>query len=57
MYSPTRTTIEPLTASFKKNCEDVEFGVDVKLRSNGSSNLPHAVPNPYSTSELPEIHA
>ena len=54
LYSPTRTSIEPLTVGFVKNYDDVEFGADVKLR-NGSSQLPHAVPNPYSTSELPYI--
>ena len=43
--SPTRTSIEPLTANFMK---DTEFGADVKIRSNGSK---HAVSNPYSTSE------
>ena len=49
--SPTRTTIEPLTASFMKNHDDIDFGADVKLRRNGSNRLPLAVPNPYSTSE------
>lgn len=49
-FSPSSITNEPLTASFMKNYDDLDFGADFKLRGNGT--LPHAIPNPYSTSEL-----
>ena len=44
--------MEPLAAGFLKGHDNVEFGGDIKLRSNGSRRLPQAVPNPYSNSEL-----
>ena len=50
-FSPNRTSNVPLTASFMQNYDDVELGADVKLR-NGPQHQTHAVPNPYSTSEL-----
>ena len=50
-YSPFRNTKESLTANFMKSHEDVDCGAHVKLRC-GSQHLPHAVPNPYSASEL-----
>ena len=43
---------EPLEASFANKLDDTDFGGDLKLRSNGSRRLAHAVPNPYSNSEL-----
>ena len=52
MYSPSRTSIEPLNASFINKLEDTDFGEDLKMRSNGSRRLAHAVPNPYSNSEF-----
>ena len=54
--SPTTTSIERVSASFRKNHDDIDFGVDVKLRSNGSKRSLHAVPNPYSNSELLDIY-
>ena len=51
-YSPSRTSIEPLNASFTDKLEDSDFGGDLKLRSNGSRRLAQAVPNPYSNSEF-----
>ena len=51
-YSPSRTSIEPLNASFVDKLEDSDFGGDLKVRSNGSRRLAQAVPNPYSNSEL-----
>ena len=48
--SPTRT--EPLSVGFTSKLDDVDFGDDLKLRSNGSRRLAHAVPNPYSNSEF-----
>ena len=37
--------------SFRKSHDETEFGVEVKLRNNGSRRLQQAVPNPYSNSE------
>ena len=37
--------------SFRKSHDEAEFGVEVKLRNNGSRRLQQAVPNPYSNSE------
>ena len=42
-------------AGFKKGHDEIEFGDDIKLRSNGSRKLPQAIPNPYSNSELPVL--